>query len=101
MCTIVSVVERQRNRSRRLGAITNGLFCREREHKAAIGLMSERERAARRGRCLCQTEHLHCDRKCLKDSYRRDHRARHQTEKNTMNVLKLRSLKVYIWLIFR
>lgn len=77
MCTIVSVVERQRNRSRRLGALTNGLFCREREHKAAIGLMSEKERAARRGWCLCQTEHLHC----LKDSYRRDHRVRHQTEK--------------------
>lgn len=70
MCTIVSVVERQRNRSRRLGALTNGLFCREREHKAAIGLMSEKERAARRGWCLCQTEHLHCDRKCLKDSCR-------------------------------
>lgn len=75
MCTIVSVVERQRNRSRRLGALTNDLFCREREHKAAIGLMSEKERAARRGRCLCQTEHR------LKDSYRRDHRVRHQTEK--------------------
>lgn len=53
MCTIVSVVERQRNRSRRLGAQTNGLFCREREHKAAIGLRKKEPRGED-GACVRQ-----------------------------------------------
>lgn len=52
-CVYLSVVERERDRIRKLLAVANGLSCRggERCRKALMGLMSagEGERAVRKG----------------------------------------------------